>query len=437
MKKLFFVIVSIAVCSGLFAQTYDAREQVAANYDKAAGVEGPYRFDAPALTASPKGYEPFYISHYGRHGSRYSWTDATYNDILEVLEAAKKADAFTALGQQLYDKYMDFYLVPLMNTGDLSELGWEQHTKIAAKVVADFPEIFKDGGKFVARASTSQRAIVSMSAFITSLQKNAPKADITCNSLHTNMLVINPPSAPKQISERYDRPKFPSSKVLNEQRAKHYDDILNRLFKDRSFLEELGGKANFVNTLYVFWQGYENYCEDGLFEDIFTKEEIVDFWEYESFNSFTSHSGNRFNTIPLLRDFVECADKAIETGEVQGDFRFGHDTVVNAIVPLLNLNGSGFIPEKAEDVKIWFQNYNCPMAANIQFVLYRSKKNPEILFKVLLNGAEATMPQLDAVSGPYYKWSDFQAWAKQLMAEHPQLPAQPSMSGMMGGMPRR
>ena len=424
MKKLVSAIAAIAVSAGLFAQTYDAREQVAADYDKAAGVEGPYRFDAPALTPSPKGYEPFYISHYGRHGSRYSWTDAVYNDILKYLEAAEKADAFTALGQKLYDNYMDFYLVPLMNTGDLSELGWEQHTKIAAKIVADFPEIFKNGGTFTARASTSQRAIVSMSAFITSLQKNAPKADITCNSLHTNMLIINPPSAPRQIAERYDRPKFPSSVELEKLRTKHYDDILNRLFTDRSFIEELGGKANFVNSLYVFWQGYENYCEDARFEGLFTDEEIMDFWELENYKSFTTHSNNRYTDIPLLRDFVEYADKAIEKGQTGGDFRFGHDTVVNAFVPLLNLNGCGFIPDKAEDIKIWFQNYNCPMASNVQFVLYRSKKNPDILFKVLLNGAEATIPQLDAVSGPYYKWSDFQAWAKQIIAEHPQLPAQ-------------
>ena len=27
--------------------------------------------DLPQLTPAPKGYTPFYISHYGRHGSRY------------------------------------------------------------------------------------------------------------------------------------------------------------------------------------------------------------------------------------------------------------------------------------------------------------------------------------------------------------------------------
>ena len=30
-----------------------------------------YTYDNPARTPAPEGYEPFYISHYGRHGSRW------------------------------------------------------------------------------------------------------------------------------------------------------------------------------------------------------------------------------------------------------------------------------------------------------------------------------------------------------------------------------
>lgn len=427
MKRILIAVLAVIVSAGLNAQIYDVRDQVAANYDKAAGCEGPYRYDAPALTAAPKGYEPFYISHYGRHGSRYSWTENTYNNVLNGLKAAKAANALTEAGQKLYDDYMAFYEVPLMNTGDLSALGWEQHTNIAAIMVSSFPEIFEKGGKFTARASTSQRAITSMTAFLVSMQKNAPKAEIVGNSLHTNMIVANPPSAPAPIAERYDKPHFPSSAELQKIRSKHYDDIIARLFTDRTFFEDKGGRSTFINDLFAFWCGYENYCEDGRFEGLFTQDEIVDFWEVENYGVFTSHSGNRYSDIPLLRDIVNCANAAIETGEYAGDFRFGHDTVVNGIGPLLNLNGCGYIPEKAEDVKYWFQNFNCPMASNIQIVLYRSKKNPEILFKILRNGAEATMPQLEAVSGPYYKWNDFTAWAEKVMAEHPALPSVPAM----------
>ena len=49
--------------SPLNGQVYDVLDQVASSREKAAGVEGPYRFDAAPLTPAPKGYVPFYISH--------------------------------------------------------------------------------------------------------------------------------------------------------------------------------------------------------------------------------------------------------------------------------------------------------------------------------------------------------------------------------------
>ena len=73
------------------------------------------------------------------------------------------------------------------------------------------------------------------------------------------------------------------------------------------------------------------------------------------------------------------------------------------------------MPEKADDVKFWFQSYNIPKAANVQFVFYRAKGKP-VLFKVLWNNEEARIPALEAVSGPYYRWDDFKAFAEGIIA---------------------
>ena len=421
MKRILASALALTMGLALNAQTMNVREIVAADHCKAAGCEGPYRYDAAPQTAAPKGYEPFYISHYGRHGSRYAWNDDTYTVIRRVLENAKSADALTETGKIFYDRYMSFYQVPLMNYGDLTELGAEQHANIAATMVAEFPEIFAKGGKFLARASTSPRAITSMSAFCASFEKNASKAEVTTNSLHTNMTVINPPEAPDELIKEYEGKLKPIDRgYITELREKHYNNILDRLFSDRTFLEEIGGRSDFLFELFMFWSGYHNYCNEDLFEFIFTDEELVDLWEAENCRLYLSHSSDRYLMIPLLQDIIAGADAAIDgTGEYKGDFRFGHDTVLNAIIPLLNLNGAGYQPDKAEDVKYWFQNYNVPKAANIQFVLYRPRKDGDILFKVLLNNSEATLPQLTAVSGPYYKWNDFKAWAEKLYSEHP------------------
>lgn len=420
MKRLTALLLVLTACLTTGAQTYNVLDILRSDRRLVSGCEGPYRFDNPVLTDAPRGFKPFYISHYGRHGSRYAWNAGTYTTIKKVLDAAASVGALTPRGVSFYADFTAFYEVPYMNAGDLVELGAQQHREIARIMVKDFPAVFSKGGKVLAMSSTSQRAIVSMDAFCVSLQKYAPKLDIEGNSLHTNMLVINPNSAPREIrQQRAGSVDLPET--LEEFRNRKFivDDVLNRLFTDSSFLDEVGGKMQFLSELAMLWRGYHNYCDDDWMEDIFTMEEALAYWEVDNYDCYVGHGGQRYQQMPLLLDIVNRADEAIAGSGYKAHLRFGHDTVVNAICPLLNIDGCGHIADKADDVKYWFQNYDTPMAANIQFILYRSKKDPRILFKLLRNGHEATLPQLTPVSGPYYDWNEFRAWVQRMDAEHP------------------
>ncbi len=427
MRRILLIVLTAALALPLAAQNRDVVNIVMADRNKLAGCEGPYRFDAPALTPAPKGYTPFYISHYGRHGSRYAWNANTYTVIKNMLDAAAAAGSLTPRGERLLKDYNDFVTVPQINAGDLSDLGYEQHREIAKIMANSFPEVFANGGHVFARSSTSQRAIVSMNAFTVSLQQVAPKVDITANSRALNMVVINAASAPRAVAKRYQgSTKTPESLDAFKARTIDFDGILDKIFSDRGFMEESGGRTQFLSELFTLWAGYHNYTDSDFLEDIFTPEQQFAFWEIENYSCYLSHGGQRYTQISLLQDVIDLANSAIAGNGNVADLRFGHDTVMNAFYALLNINGAGYEPDKVEDLKYWFQNYNTPMAANVQFVLYRSKKNPEILFKLLHNGAEVTLPQIQPVDGPYYRWSDFTAWAAKVAAEHPLLPAAPA-----------
>ena len=54
------------------------------------------------------------------------------------------------------------------------------------------------------------------------------------------------------------------------------------------------------------------------------------------------------------------------------------------------------------------------MAANIQFIFYRSKKNADILVKVMLNEREVSLP-IKSEQSPYYKWEDVKKYYRDLM----------------------
>ncbi len=71
MRKFFTLTLLLLTALAAWAQGVPALEQLKADPLKSYGNDYPYRFPTEQLTPSPRGYKPFYISHYARHGSRY------------------------------------------------------------------------------------------------------------------------------------------------------------------------------------------------------------------------------------------------------------------------------------------------------------------------------------------------------------------------------
>lgn len=89
--------------------------------------------------------------------------------------------------------------------------------------------------------------------------------------------------------------------------------------------------------------------------------------------------------------------------------RFGHETIILPLTCLLDLNGYGRTIRDLDrlDIDGWINFEVFPMAANIQFVFYRKDENDlDIIFKVLLNENEATLP-IPTDIAPYYHYRDF------------------------------
>ena len=107
----------------------------------------------------------------------------------------------------------------------------------------------------------------------------------------------------------------------------------------------------------------------------------------------------------LLEDIVTKAEEDWEEG-VQLRLRFAHDSTLMPLLSLLGVNGMDERVENPYEVENYWRNYDIPMAANLQLIFFRSKKNPEILFQLLLNGREATLPLEMAAPGSFYRWND-------------------------------
>ena len=91
------------------AQRTGVREEVLSDWNKSSGLDCVYDMSPKASTPAPRGYEAVYISHYGRHGSRYAYTAKAYTILLEMLRSGAAADNLTPYGQTLLDELEPFW----------------------------------------------------------------------------------------------------------------------------------------------------------------------------------------------------------------------------------------------------------------------------------------------------------------------------------------
>ena len=427
MKRITTLLTAVLLaCTLLNAQQYDVLDQLKADIRKSYGMEGPHRLDESGpICPAPSGYKPFYISHYGRHGSRYAWNSDTYLLLHQVFSKASQLGVLTPYGKEFAARYEAFWMEPWINSGDLVPLGFDQHLALGEFVYTSFPQVFKGRKRVDALSSTSQRAVVSMSAFNLGLKSCNPKLTIRLRSDHTGMTVAAPQSAHKSLVRHFkgenDRPEGWETQEEFFVRTTNYQPILDRLFTDCSFFSEFqGGALYFLRELWQLLSGYHNYEPRPLFDDLLTQEERLKLWESDNYFSFRGDITARYKEIPLLQDIMEKAESAFDDPNEAANLRFGHDYILEALITLINVNGCGTIPATPEEVKYWFRNFDMPMAATLLFVFYKNKQG-DILFKPVLNEKDAFLPQLTLVSGNFYRWGDFRAWADDLFREHPQI----------------
>ena len=365
-----------------------------------------------ALTPAPEGYEAFYLSHYGRHGARYAWQSDLYKKIHKLLDKAADEDNLTAQGKDWKERFDRLYPSVRYRTGDLSRKGWQQQKELAERMYANFPEIFPEGAHVRAWTSTSTRCVMTMSSFCLGLKGCNPGLDVFENFGKYFLPAILPLDESNPFREK-DFKQTPVS--FNETweeyigRTIDYKPILGRLFKDIDAAVPEKEQWDLVSYLYFYAAGMNSLDTDLRFYDIFTPEERVALFKIDNFQFYWYAWGTHLGYYPILRDIIAKADERIATGEVGADLRFGHDYTILPLFMTLGVNGFGHDIDNPDEIPSWCPAWDVPMGANIHFVFYRAEGKPT-LFKVLLNGREATLP-MPAVSGPYYDWAAFKAQA--------------------------
>lgn len=361
-------------------------------------------FDADKLAKikAPKGYKPFYISHFGRHGSRYAFTDI-YHYVDTLLAMAEKEGQLTEYGKMLYAKTQELEKKYSPHVGELSQKGWDQHYEIAKATVRTYPEVFSKGAGVRAVSSDENRAMMSMTAFISGLKEASPSLPVYATARECDQHECRPGKS-KSI-----KLPIPYNKDAYREGAADWD-LLKKIFKNPNVLEGHISYYKAAYNLYVLYCGLSSLSDCEIsFDGLFTDEDMLNIWEIANVSFWERSYRRQRDVFSMMNAMVEDCDDAFAKGRTGGKFRFTHDTYMMPMMILLSVNDNGMTPGDLSEVKEHFRSYEVPMAATLHFVFYRNKKSDDILCGILLNGEQATVPISTKDCG-LYSWDDLKAY---------------------------
>ena len=401
MIKRFFLAL-VLLCAALQLPAQDPAAMIRKDYSRMGANYHNYEPPKDPVAQAPAGYEPFYISHYGRHGSRYLTYESSYTMSIDALERLDAGGLLKPKGRKLLKMLQQAYDLSKDRIGRLSPKGIMEHRGIASRMYDRFPEVFAAGARIDAVSSTSRRCKTSMVSFLEAL------------SVKESSLDINMDASKEHMSYMLNHGDESFHSVV-----KHYIDSLNHaIFNPEALLTPLvkdyGKAAVLLGDPVVFERKlYDcvaiSQCLPDKYDILWAIPygEGVKLWSLKNKQQYLYHGNSApYGHIrlpasrPLAEDLVKRADKAIAKGYPAVSLRFGHDSALFALEAYMGV--SGFEHCLAADQTDLWQNFRLMcMGSNIQLVFYRNAFG-DVLVRILQNERDAFIPALGP--GPFYPW---------------------------------
>ena len=373
------------------------------------------------LTPAPQGMKPFYISHYGRHGSRFHSKPSMYNEPYLTLARADSLGKLSDLGREVMLR-LDIIRKDAENRwGELTPLGVQQQKDIARRMMERFPEVFEGHTDIDARSTGVGRCILSMEYALTEMLQHNPDLNVHHNATHRDMDYLNLQDK-KLMALKFNKPAKEWYDRYVSQTA-HHTHLMRELFADTLYANKHVNMVDLSVQLFLIAAIMQN-TELGqhiTLYDLFDYDESYRIWKIGNARWYIGWGAADVNGAVqpyaqrnLLRRLIEDADKVLSQPNTKVELRFGHETVLLPLICLLDINGYGFTTNDLEQLEPngWINYRIFPMSCNLQLVFYRRSpkdRADDVLFKVLLNENEATLP-LPTNQAPYYRWGDFRRY---------------------------
>ena len=422
MKRLtLFVLCAMVLGGTAGAQT--TREELLSHIELTAGNYANYPNPTGHLTPAPEGYEPFYISHYGRHGARYMTSDKIYRRLRKQLDSARTLGILTPYGKDVRHRIKIAAADAKDRAGELTTLGARQHRAIARRMYDNYPSLLSQPLQVTANSSNSRRVMLSMAYFCNELKSLNPSLEFSMDASEHDLYYIKSNKAIVVPDEPRDDELYRELKKFKKKYNSGWPQM-EALFTDPQKAATFIDPGEFGDDLFKMTIDMNCVPELGIrFDDLFGEEGLI--------NGFRVHNASWclweglmpgsekswLRIYPLLQNFLDDADAMIASGGSGLRLRFGHDSVVLPLSYILGFPEATNATDDMENLHLRFSIYRLiPMAANVQLVFFRKAGSDDILVKFLMNENETSVP-LKTDCYPYYHWSDVSSYYRKMIED--------------------
>lgn len=376
----------------------------------------PYPEANRAEAVYPDSLLPVFINHVGRHGARYPASSANCLTMQKALQRAADAGTITTLGRKL--QKLNNEVIELSNGrwGALDSLGMAEQAGIATRMFYNYAEAFGKGAVVKAISSYSPRAMMSMYSFTHQLDKLNNQLTFTTSTGAINSALMRPFDIDKDYLEFRRTKEW--QPAYEEYFVAHCPTTAIRRVLGEAFPftgpEE---ERSLAITEYYVLAGFEAMGLPSPMADFLNEAEANALWSCFNLRQYLQRTATTVSQVPadiaadLVMDIVSTTDDFIagNAGATTAVLRFGHAETLMPLCALLNLPGCRYMTNYFDTVaQHWRDFYVVPMAANVQFVLFKSRKSGRYYVEVRLNEEPLALRQGDPTT--IYPWGELRRY---------------------------
>ena len=383
-------------------------------YTQCEGSLMPY-VEPPHPIEYPDSLEPVFINHVGRHGARYPASSANCLAIRKALAQADSLGTISPLGRKLNKLNEEVIRLSNNRWGALDSLGMAEQQGIATRMFMAYTEVFSKEGVVEALSSYSPRAMMSMYSFTHQLDRLNNRLTFTTTTGRINSKLMRPFDLVQDyIDFRRDKVSTPTYDAYFAGTCP--TSAIRRVLGDKFPYKDKRHEQELAIAEYYIVAGLEAMGLQSAMATYFTREEAQDLWSCFNLRQYLQRTATTISSIPadiaadLVLNLVETTDAYISgpTESPCAVLRFGHAETLMPLLSLLRLPGCYYLTNYFDTVAAQWRDFDVvPMAANVQFILFKSKSG-RYYVRVDLNEHPVALRQGD--DSLYYPWGELRRY---------------------------